>query len=689
MSNHMHRCTNAKHGAGDYLCGNRQAAATPEPAPRFHCRERLSDESCPEITASVSIQESGAHPSTSGRKRQVRYHAHSTERSTVVSTRTVTIVLLFLIVAAAAQFSAVFGLDGSLTAPSSPVAAYDVVDFVFSHSQSYANPWEALDMTADFVSPDGDTLTVGGFYYRSNEWRFRFAPTAPGTWTWRVSVERGGDTFTESGELNCSAGDNRGFLAIHTGNPQRFVNADGSAFYPVGVVDCLSLESTMGMDSERHTIDHYLSTFAAAGFNIYRLSLGNCAYVLEADNGITASGNRYNEMTSRNLDEKLGMLHDKGYSIVLCLFNNNNTTAYADSTDNPALMDAVKRYVKYYVDRYGAYVDIWETVNESYAGFGQYSFRGWDRLDSVIVPHIRAADPYDHLVGRELYKIQPAQSRARYDVGMPHVYLGGDNQNQDSLALYQVDGSYNTHSGIEYCRSLNPRPMPILYGEYGNRGTCNWHENSALWHRIRHWVGFMHEAAFISWHTGYSQEYCGTPANIWIGPVERAYTRYLQDFCTDVDPLARPDTLSASDSAVHVHALSSPTMCVAYLYNTGDQSGDIGGVTLAVDPPFVSGSGYWYSPTTGDTLGEFTTTDGPQNLAVPAFTIDIAAKIHTTVTTRHAAPVRSAAIRGTASAALYDLVGRRVSSRRAAQVLLQGTPGMPARAVLTPNVRPR
>lgn len=559
-------------------------------------------------------------------------------------------------------------LNGSLSLSSGAVNAYEIVELTFDHNASYANPWEDLELTGLFVSPTGDTMRVGGFHHSSDTWKVRFAPTSPGTWHWTFTADHDGDRFTESGQLTCTAGSSPGFLKVHTYNPNRLAYADNAPFYPVGLEDCLSTDGPSYFDSQRQGREAYLTAFEDAGFNVFRVSIGNCAYVVEADNGIQPGGNRYHASNSRALDELLAALKSHHFRIILCLFNNNNTTAYADSTANPGLMAAVKRYVKYYVDRWGAYVDIWETVNECYASFGQYSFRGWDRLDSIMVPYMRSVDPYGHLFGREFYHLQNFASLSRYDVAMPHVYLDGTNYNQDSVLLNQVEGSYNTHSGIAYCRSLMPYPMPMLFGEFGNMTTCCWHENSALWHRIRHWVGFLNSTGFVSWHQGGGKTYCGPPSNIWLGPEERQAIRGLQTFCADIDPMAMPDTLQTSDSDIHVHAQSSQNVVALYLYNTGSHASPISGVTVSVDPSFSEGSGYWYEPLSGDTLGTFTTTSGTQTITAPSFTIDLAAKIHTT-TPVASVPAALASVRRTkpqAQRRTVDILGRTIMDSRTA-----------------------
>src|SRR6266511_2372512 len=56
-------------------------------------------------------------------------------------------------------------------------------------------------------------------------------------------------------------------------------------------------------------------------------------------------------------------------------------------------INAVKRYVKYVVDRYGAYVDFWELMNEAQASTAWYT---------QIAKYLRSIDPYHHPIATSL-----------------------------------------------------------------------------------------------------------------------------------------------------------------------------------------------------------------------------------------------------------------------------------------------
>src|SRR6476620_5093510 len=63
----------------------------------------------------------------------------------------------------------------------------------FAHG-TYANPFRDVEFQAEFRGPVGRLLVVPGFCAGEQCWKIRFAPTAPGTWSWRTSCSAPTDT---------------------------------------------------------------------------------------------------------------------------------------------------------------------------------------------------------------------------------------------------------------------------------------------------------------------------------------------------------------------------------------------------------------------------------------------------------------------------------------------------------------
>ena len=108
----------------------------------------------------------------------------------------------------------------------------------FQSSVSYSNPVQEATLKVRFVSPQGETTEVYGFWDGGKVWRVRFAPDQPGHWSYRTScsdpANRG--LNDRSGRFLCSAP--VGLSRFHQHGPIRVAldhrhleQADGTPFF--------------------------------------------------------------------------------------------------------------------------------------------------------------------------------------------------------------------------------------------------------------------------------------------------------------------------------------------------------------------------------------------------------------------------------------------------------------------------
>ena len=138
------------------------------------------------------------------------------------------------------------------------------------------------------------------------------------------------------------------------------------------------------MDATHGTVDvgTYLGAYQAAGVNLFRWSVDNCAFNLYQR--IAPQGNVYMEREGNWGDRLVRELRSHGFRVYMSIFGFNPPFA----TDaSPEQINAVERYVKYVVDRYGAYVDFWELMNEAQVSTAWYT---------QIATYLRSVDPYHH-----------------------------------------------------------------------------------------------------------------------------------------------------------------------------------------------------------------------------------------------------------------------------------------------------
>jgi hypothetical protein len=540
------------------------------------------------------------------------------------------------------------------------VPLFEVFEITFEHDRMYEDPFSDVTIDVTLTSPAGKKVRIGGFHYGSssppttlvemsqtasgerqkisyrfdkqNLWKARFAPSQPGKWKYSFAFKNAnGQKASGRGAFTCVEGrrPNPGFLRQHPKNPFRFVFDDGSAYFPIGLQDCwgdgsatgsvmaeCSMEGPFRIDRQDapelpegpmfmrgascnpQNADVYFRYFSQCGFNLYRFSPENCSFAL-----------------NRNLDEYLvqeGMMTDEllqrareyGFSIFYGIFGFQKV--FNDEPDDEEKMAKVKRFIKYSVDRWGAYVDFWELLNEQKAD---------DRWYAIMVPYLKSLDPYGHPVTTSWER----PDLAGIEISAPHWY-----QNENELESDKVTVSRATN-----WKKYN---MPVVVGEQGNivdrrkpipPGVGGvWDAGSARRMRIRNWTALFNEISFVFWNTSYARD--GHFMNIWLGPKEREYVRAMQDFSYRLDKDVRMIPVTVSQpQAVRAYGLASEKRAGVYLHHFSDHATPVEGLDITLDVP-QDANAYWYSPENAEILKVVDVSAGANTLEVPQFTVDLA-----------------------------------------------------------------
>ncbi len=535
------------------------------------------------------------------------------------------------------------------------IPAYEVFEIAFEHENEYADPF--LDVTIDvvFTSPSGKPMKVGGFHYGSatgpkiniqktgerrqityefdeqNIWKARFAPGEIGKWSYSFTfANAGGQKAFGKGEFSCIKGQkpNRGFIRLNPTNPYRFVFDDGSPYFPIGLQDCWgddsgtgSILDTCSMEGPFRTdlkappplpsgplfirgpannpqnAEVFFRYFSKCGFNLYRYSQQNCSFPLNHDL------NKYLVQEGVMTDELLVYARKYGFAIFYGIFGFQQV--FNNETDNEQGMARVKRFIKYSVDRWGAYVDFWEFLNEQKADAKWYE---------ITIPYLQSIDPYHH-------PITTSWERPELDgieISAPHWYQRENELESDAVTASRA-ADWKKHG------------KPVVVGEQGNHVDTNnrplgvggvWDDRSALRMRIRNWTALFNEIAFIFWNTSYARD--GHFMNIWLGPKEREYVRAMQDFAYRLDKDVRPVDVTVSDPhGVRAYALASKERAGVYLHHFADHEKEIRHLKITIDVP-ESAKGYWYSPETAEIVESIDAPKGAGTFDVPEFTVDLA-----------------------------------------------------------------
>lgn len=537
---------------------------------------------------------------------------------------------------------------------------YEVFEITFQHDGQYANPFFDVAIEVTFTSPAGTHFKVGGFHYgslkkpeihvkraeghgrnevqylfdRADIWKARFAPVALGHWRYSyVITNAAGQKAAGVGEFACVRGrtPNHGFVRQDPQNKFRWVFDDGSPYYPIGLQECLgdgegtgsvlssmSLEGPFRLDRQGRPTpppgplfqpgpsmnpqngDTYFRHYGRCGFNLLRFSQNNCSYVLYRDL------DHYLIQEGIMTDELLLCARKYGFRIFYGIFGYQRV--FNDHPDNAEGMEKVKRFVKYTVDRWGAYVDFWEFLNEQ---------KAQDKWYAVMAPYVRSIDPYHHPITTSWERPE----LAGIEVNAPHWYVWYDSElGSDQMTASQAAG-WKKHG------------KPVIVGEAGNSAQSDlskrapsiggvWDPGSALRMRIRNWAALFNEVSFVFWNTSYARD--GHYMNIWLGPKEREYVRAMQDYAYRLGQEMRMAPVTVSDpQSVRAHGLASSERAGVYLHHFKDHKTKVQRLAVTLDVPKAA-RGYWYSPENAAILGTFNAAPGDQTLPVPDFTVDVA-----------------------------------------------------------------
>lgn len=579
-------------------------------------------------------------------------------------------------------------LDVGVTQNTQRLIPYQVFELTFQHNGEYRDATWDVSINVTFQSPSGREQTVGGFFYGSSKrqeptvtrsedggpvranwpcepadlWKARYAPSELGRWKYEYAFTNPtGQTAGGNGTFDVVEGRvrNKGFVRVSPDNPFRFVFDDGSPFFPVGyqdgifdgnangaVMDSSVMEGPFRLDPEgKRPVpppgalfargpsmgslngDVSYGRAARAGFNFWRFSPNNFSIKVFADpadaNRATLDHVRWEQ--AQMVDEMLRMTRKYGLRNLYGIFG--YTKVFNDQPDDAAGMDKVKRIIKYSVDRWGAYVDFWEFLNEQHADARWYE---------IVIPYLESIDPYDHPITTSWERPE----LPGIEVNAPHWY-----GNESELVSDRVTADRARHTK-EFGK-------PVVYGEQGNyRGREDrsvegvggvWDPGSARRMRVRSWTAMFNEICFIFWETSYAKD--GHVRNIWIGPQERQYIRVMQDFAGMLDRDAAIFEVPLSGAAagdVRAYGLRSERCTAAYFHHHACEQcrkagsaenhsrhtwshdrGQVRDLEVTIDVP-TSSTGYWYRPTDGTILASFDAEAGRRTIAAPPFSIDLA-----------------------------------------------------------------
>jgi hypothetical protein len=137
----------------------------------------------------------------------------------------------------------------SVEANRNEVPRYESVELTLEIDAQFSNPYDVRDISLDavFTSPDGNGMSIPGFWDGEASWKIRFTPSQEGLWTYFIAVrDSRGSSLPHLGEFTVTPSDLHGWIqpghlfdAAYSG--RYFVHHDGTPFYGVGHADALNI----------------------------------------------------------------------------------------------------------------------------------------------------------------------------------------------------------------------------------------------------------------------------------------------------------------------------------------------------------------------------------------------------------------------------------------------------------------
>jgi hypothetical protein len=523
---------------------------------------------------------------------------------------------------------------------------YGVYEITITRDQSgYPNPYDNPWVTAQFTAPSGQINNVDGFYYGTNTWKVRFAPAEAGAYQWSVTLD--GDTANASFVSN-EVG-NKGFVRQHPTNPYRLIfertgelyvmhGFNNGGWVPTTGTDPAAFYATNGFNLDGYYdaqdvlnrgtcgMSPYLDAMVGeAKLNACRISITNPGLPLWTS--IAATGNGYDLRVCNFKDYWFQKLRERGVRIWLDVFGWETAASHHNDYTTQANADAVKRYLRYVVARYGAYVDFWELCNERTPADGWITMFG---------DYLHRIDPYGHM-------ISASYARPNLDavhLNAPHWYTDGYVATWDTAQRDAILNGVTGGEPVQYPKASYPKP--IVFGEAGNSNysySSNYviASNSDCDYRTRAklWVSFFEESALLWWEFNQDPAYhLPGASNLYIGPMIRPIFAAFANFFTGIGSnvvMGATSTVTGNNaqhpsSTPRVYELRSNTELCLYIYFE-DRYNAVTNAQVTVDIPKV-GNAQWINPATGTVLQSVPiSAPGSRQLNVPSFVMDIALKL--------------------------------------------------------------
>ena len=442
----------------------------------------------------------------------------------------------------------------SVEADRNELPRYEAMEFTVEFDAEYSNPYDLREVGLEgvFTSPDGNDMSIPGFWDGDGSWKIRFTPSQEGLWTYTIAVrDSRGNSLPHLGELNVTSSELHGWIQPgHLFDPaysgRYFVHHDGTPFYGVGHADALNI-----------LIDGFDSTEGVRLFDTMKEANENYVvwWPLYTNSPVNSSYDDYSVANMKVIDMIVKDAEKEGILLIFTIWDHpqlrddnhpswdtgnwsRNGFSKLSSLDEFFVSEEAwvwqENLYRYIIARWGysPAIGLWQTVSE---------INGTNALDQTDPWHERvnayflANDPYRHpTTASGSGEVDWAAGHLAMDVSQVHLY----EWNEDAIGAA-------AHTAEWTSRMWDRAEKPNWIGEFGVTGDTHYPE---LFHNSI-WAALASGAALTpaEWNSG----------GAWgrMTPEMNADISRFAQFVSD-QPLAQwnPSKLEITSSDVEVRA---------------------------------------------------------------------------------------------------------------------------------------
>ena len=282
-----------------------------------------------------------------------------------------------------------------------------IVEIAFTSDITYDDPYNDVELEALVTTPGGEQLRVPAFWAGGNVWKVRIAGDPPGNYSYATvaNVDTDDGLHGQTGSFTVDPYDGDNALLRHgrlrlADDRRHFEQNDGTPFFWTGDSWLMGLTKRLDWpDGFKELADDRV----AKGFNVIQIvagplpdmGVGDPRGRNEAGFPFTENFERVNPSYYDHADLKFAYLVEAG--LMPCIIG---MWGYYLKMIG---VEAVKRYWRYLVARYGAYPVVWCTCGEGIMPYylsespeedAALQKRGW----TEVIVYVRSIDPYGNLI---------------------------------------------------------------------------------------------------------------------------------------------------------------------------------------------------------------------------------------------------------------------------------------------------